>query len=1144
MSRKRKVLSAVTRQTLLEIAYELELTGLTGKTKAEIVDTMARSRRASIGDILELLTRDELKSACRKLGLDDTGRAKQLLIDRLLNGNARGSQKVTEVNRMGKRKKRNTADGTLFTVDDYRHTDAKRKNNPPAKLAAEGTVPVMPKIEYAYNPRRAPVLRFDSTGQADKLAELVEKAKRQPLATKEAEILAAALSNHEPWLEWASKREQDQRATFQVDPVALHIHERISAQAILKIAARKNVERTLFGDPELDYHEAVQFYQHEVDWTNRLILGDSLQVMASLAHREDLAGKVQMIYIDPPYGIKFASNFQPQIGRRDVKDKETDLTREPEMVKAYRDTWHLGIHSYLSYLRDRLIVARELLADTGSIFVQIGDENVHRVRDLLDAVFQPENFVAIITLKKTAGLSKGLMPEVTDFILWYARNKTHVKRHTLFVPKVFEQDSAYRLREDVSGAHVPVTDTDNDTGDLAECVLRYQILLAAGRTPSCVYSISAFGRNYDPTAGRSWSTNQEGMIRLLKAERVIQAGATLNYLRYGRDNPTNLLQNLWADTASGSGMQKTYVVQTNTKVIERCMLMTTDPGDLVLDPTCGSGTTAYVAEQWGRRWITIDTSRVAIAIARQRLLTARFERYRVKGEDESGNGNADHRPGVDPHPGFVYKTVPHITLRSIAQNTNLDPIFEKHEPILDEKLAACNKALKQVTKTLRQKLEEKLGEKQKREGKRSITDADRRRYLLPPDNRGTSAERKKKQKDYTVDLESPGWYHWEVPFDTEPDWPKALQASVTEYRKAWRAKMDEVNACIAANADQEELVDQPEIIRGVTRVTGPFTVEAVQPPELSLGDVVGEVSGLFDGEPEAMDKTFQVRMVKPRTDLEVKNIEAYLDQMTRLLRMDGVRFPDNKQMRFSRLDRVAGTSAGIHAEGRWVPDGEEDDDPDGEALVAVAFGPQYGPVTAMQVEELLRATSRRGYTDLVVAGFSFDGPAQELIDSDPNPKVRIHRAHIRPDVNPAMEGLLKEQPGSQLFTVFGQPRTTVEGPNEEGEYVIRMEGVDIYNPVTNTISSTGADKVAAWFLDGDYDGRTFCITQAFFPDRSAWDKLKRALGGKNGVIDDDAFEAFSGTESLPFPAGKHKCVAVKVIDPRGNEVMQVHRLEI
>jgi len=296
---------------------------------------------------------------------------------------------------MATRKKKGDSggEGRSAPVADYRHSEATRKNNPPAKIAAEGHVPLLPKAEYSYSPRLAPVLRFDPTGSADELPELLAEATRRPLNEAEAWALAEALRKHEPWLEWAGKQEAK---SFLVDPVALHIHERVSAQAILKVAAREDVNRSLFADPEQEYNEAVQFYRHDVDWSNRLILGDSLQVMSSLARREDLAGKVQMIYIDPPYGIRFASNFQPEIGKRDVKDKEADLTREPEMVKAYRDTWRLGVHSYLSYLRDRLVVAKDLLTDTGSIFVQISDENVHRVRCLLDEVFGPDNFEALV----------------------------------------------------------------------------------------------------------------------------------------------------------------------------------------------------------------------------------------------------------------------------------------------------------------------------------------------------------------------------------------------------------------------------------------------------------------------------------------------------------------------------------------------------------------------------------------------------------------------------------------------------------------------------------------------------------------------------------------------------------------------------
>jgi adenine-specific DNA-methyltransferase len=1087
-------------------------------------------------------------------------------------------------------------------VGDYRHESATRKNNPPAKIAAEGTVPVVPKAQYAYSPRRPPALRFDPRGGPDTLPELLDKATREPLTRDEARLLAEALRAHEPWLEWATKAE---KKWFEVDPVALHIHERISAQAILKVAARQDVERMLFGDPEQAYHEAVQFYRYDIDWTNRLILGDSLQVMSSLARREDLAGKVQMIYIDPPYGIKFASNFQPEVGRRDVKDKEQDLTREPEMVKAYRDTWHLGVHSYLSYLRDRLIVARELLADTGSIFVQISDENVHRIRALLDEIFGITCFVSEIAFVTTGGRSATLLSNVFDRILWYAKDTEKVRFRQLFVER--------ELRAGGGWAHSRIERTDGIRENIGVDSVRAMVssgqpvrpymmdqIVSQGATATGSGPFVLDGHEYRPPPNSHWKTSTLGMERLARASRIEASENSIRYVRFFDDFAVQPVANVWDDTNRAGYMdEKRYVVQTAGKVIERCMLMTTDPGDLVLDPTCGSGTTAYVAEQWGRRWISIDTSRVAIAIARQRLLTARFDRYRVKGEDPGGNGHGNHRPGVDPHPGFEYKKVPHITLKSIAQNTNLDPIFARHEPILDKKLAACNSALAKATDDLRWKLVRKLQAKQQAEGKKSITDADRRRWELPK-SRGLQPARSPETEG--VSAAPVGFEHWTVPFDTDPDWPAPLQEAVTEYRKAWRAKMDEVNACITANAEPEELVDQPDVVKGVVRVSGPFTVEAVQPPELSLSEnidphtsgtspdpslarrggkegvparsagagalppVSASGEGLFDGEPESLADGFEprtLRMVEPRTDLEAKNVEAYLEQMVRLLRTDGVRFPNNKQMTFTRLERLQAVTPGLHAEGRWVPTnggksaagkGEPtplvppssrgevkglDSDPEGKATVAVAVGPQYGPVTAKMVEDCIRSANRMGYEDLIVAGFSFDGPAQAVIEEMKEYKLRVHAAHIRPDVNPGMEGLLKEQPGSQLFTVFGQPRTRVDGPDADGEYAVTMEGVDIYNPVDNSINPTGAEKVAAWFIDGDYDGWTFCITQAFFPDRAAWDKLTKAL---TGVVDPDRFEALSGTVSLPFPAGKHRCVAVKVIDPRGNEVMRVHRV--
>jgi len=994
---------------------------------------------------------------------------------------------------------------TLPGLEDYRHPEATRKNNPPAALAAAGMVPAIPKAKYEYNPHLPPVLRFDETGKSDRLPELLAQAKRRALTEDELAVLAEALRRQEPWLEWSGKRES---RNFAVDPVALHIHERVSAQAILKIAARQDVERNLFGDPQQAYQDAVQFYKHDVDWSNRLILGDSLQVMSSLAKREDLAGKVQMIYIDPPYGIKFASNFQPEVGKRDVRDKQEDLTREPEMVKAYRDTWELGIHSYLSYLRDRLIVVKELLADTGSIFMQISDENLHRVRDVLDEVFGASNFVSQIAFATTTGFNTTLLASVADHILWYGRDITKTKFRPLYREKSPGEEGAAKYKP-LLAVNPELAAAYNDS----KFATSDQITSQGASTTTLTFEMN--GQSFQPPNGMHFKTNAAGLRRLAMASRLRIEGSLPRYMRLMDDFAVFPVANIWLDIGGVQSRTegKIYVVQTATEAITRCLLMTTDPGDLVLDPTCGSGTSAYVAEQWGRRWITIDTSRVAVAIARQRLLTSKFDYFRLKNE-EDGVGS-----------GLRYKTVPHITLKSIAQNVALDPIFAKHEPILEEKLKVANAAMAKVDAQTRAGLETKLLRKEKQEGKKSITEADRRRWQLPVRN----------QK----------WEHWTVPFDTDPDYPKALAEAVTAYRQSWRAKMDDVNACINASAEQENLVDQPEVVRGVVRVSGPFTVEAVQPPEMMLGELKPEPE--FAGAPQEVGPRFRVdRLVEPGVGQTPQDVAAYLDRMVRLLRVDGVRFPNNKQMKFSRLEPLyesglAGGGQGFHAEGRWSPQGEADTDPQGLPTVGVVIGPQYGPVTAKMLDDLIRPASRR-YEDLVVAGFSFTAEAQAILTEDPHLKLRLHIAHIRPDINPGMDGLLKEQAGSQLFTVFGLPRIKVDGPDAEGEYTVTMEGVDIYNPVDNKVTPTGADKVAAWFIDGDYDGRTFCITQAFFPDRDAWEKLTKALNGKDGLIDAERFAALSGTVSLPFPKGKNARVAAKVIDPRGNEVMSVHPL--
>ena len=578
------------------------------------------------------------------------------------------------------RKKRTTQQKE---VQDYRHDTATRKNNPPAGIAAQGKIKETPKQEYAYNPHLPPNLRFDPNGDADKLPELLEKAQQQALTAEEAKTIADALRHYDgPWLEWAGKQEAK---SFTVDPVALHIHERVSAKAILKVAERQNVQRELFADPQQDYSKAVDFYQHDVDWANRLILGDSLTVMSSLAHREDLAGKVQMIYIDPPYGIKFASNFQPTVFQRDVKDRTQDLTREQEQIRAYRDTWTLGVHSYLAYLRDRLIAAKKLLHDRGSVFVQISDENLHRVRCLLDEVFGSENFVNLITFTKTSPLGSKLLVSRCDYIIWFAVDKAQCKYHPLFLPKEIGEGSSYKYVELVDGTRRQMTQQEQQRPSLLpDGAVPFVVgnLLSTGYTESCYYNFQFEGRTVKQ--GRySWKTTEAGMKSLLATNRVWGSGTRPGYVQKYSDFPVKSLDHLWDDV--GGAQDRRYVVETSPKVIQRCILMTTDPGDIVLDPTCGSGTTAYVAEQWGRRWIAIDTSRVAVALARQRLLTGSFDYYKFRSESKGIAG------------GFINKKVPHITLGSIAQNSALDPIFAKYEPILKEKLDILNNALSHIT---------------------------------------------------------------------------------------------------------------------------------------------------------------------------------------------------------------------------------------------------------------------------------------------------------------------------------------------------------------------------------------------------------------------------------------------------------------
>lgn len=505
-------------------------------------------------------------------------------------------------------------------IEQYDHKGKERLNNPPVGLVTPETDKETGKKTYAYDPHL------------------------------------------DPSLQWAGKAEH---TAFEVPTVSLHVHERIDPRTIIQAVRKKKNgngkgQISLFQSPEENppLRDAIEFYKHKHNWSNRLIAGDSLLVMNSLIEKEGLAGQVQMIYFDPPYGIKYGSNFQPFVNKRDVKDgKDEDLTQEPEMIKAFRDTWELGIHSYLTYLRDRLLLARELLHESGSVFVQISDENVHHVRELMDEVFGKGNFVSLISFTTTSGIPSNTLSRAGDYLVWYSKDISKIKYRQLYEPKHLKDASHYNLLflEDETIRRL----TKEETEDISlipknSKLATSQSLTSQGETKSDS-EVVIDRKKFRLPVGQHWKTTVEGINRLYEKGRIIVTENSIRYLRFSDDFPVKAITNIWSDTVIGS-QEKEYVVQTSTKAIQFCLLMTTNPGDLVLDPTCGSGTTAYVSEQWGRRWITCDTSRVAITLAKQRLMTALFDYYEL----------AHPQEGVGS--GFKYKTVPHITLKSIANN--------------------------------------------------------------------------------------------------------------------------------------------------------------------------------------------------------------------------------------------------------------------------------------------------------------------------------------------------------------------------------------------------------------------------------------------------------------------------------------------
>jgi adenine-specific DNA-methyltransferase len=596
----------------------------------------------------------------------------------------------------------------------------------------------------------------------------------------------------DPQLVWRGKDEQDWSALVVAAP-PLYIQEKVHPKVLIDDLQRRTHAAKGAAQPQFDLfadfnglptEEArTEFYQHDAHWSNRMILGDSLQVMASLAEREGLRGKVQCIYIDPPYGIKFNSNFQWSTTSRDVRDGNVDhITREPEQVKAFRDTWRDGVHSYLTYLRDRLTVARDLLTDSGSIFVQIGDENIHRVRMLMDEVFGMRNFVSQITVKKTGGLGVKLIRNVSDYVLWFAKDLERMKFRNLYVLKGLGDGSTastrYDLVQDLYGERRRITEEEAlGKESIPEGSRACQLisLTSIGANPSTSFLFEFQGRTYRPPMNRCWSTNRIGLERAIRAGRVYSTGESLRFLFFLDDYPAVEMHNVWEEFASPA--DKVYVVQSHAGLVSRCMLMASDPGDLVLDPTCGAGTTAYAAEQWGRRWITIDTSRVALALARARIMGARYPYYLLadtpEGQTKEGELHREVPSSAPTHGsirhGFVYERVPHITLKSIANNSEIDVIWQDYQALLE---------------SLRQRLNDQVRQ---------------------------------------------NWNDWEIPRLANANW----SAKAKEVHTAWWEQRIErqkaIDASIASKADSEYLYDKPYEDKKKVRVSGPFTVESLSP---------------------------------------------------------------------------------------------------------------------------------------------------------------------------------------------------------------------------------------------------------------------------------------------------------------------------
>jgi len=880
----------------------------------------------------------------------------------------------------------------------------------------------------------------------------------------------------DPQLVWRGKDEQDW-SDLVVHAPPLYIQEKVKPKTLIDDLLRRSKEgqpqQGTMDDMFADFNglpegvDKTDFYKYDGDWQNRMILGDSLQVMASLAEREGLRGKVQCIYFDPPYGIKFNSNFQWSTTGRDVRDGKTDhITREPEQVKAFRDTWRDGIHSYLTYLRDRLMVARDLLTESGSIFVQIGDENVHRVRSVMDEVFGDENFISLIFVQKTSSFPSDTLANVCDYLCWYAKKRESIKIRQLYDEQQFElgegnarwlemDDFSYRgvsAREAKGEVAIPVNSKPYKPGDLTA--------QGSAKSPQL---FEYCGIAVDPSSKNAhWKANYpNGLNRLRFANRIHVAAKSFQYRRYHTDYPYTSRSNIWTDTGTGSFTdEKVYVVQTPTKMVERCFLMATDPGDLVLDPTCGSGTTATVAEQWGRRWITIDTSRVALALARARIMGARYPFYLLADSTEGQLKEAEVTSSAlstkptynNVRQGFVYERVPHITLKSIANNTEIDVIWDKFQQKLEPLREQFNKA---------------LGEQ---------------------------------------------WQEWEIPRETETKWSDAAKKLHTNWWQQRIARQQEIDKSIATKAEFEYLYDRPYDDKKKVRVAGPFTVESLTPHRVLGVDENDElIDGTNENHPDYKERDF---------------VQIILEN----LKVAGVQQAHKEdKINFTALIPWPGDL--ICAEASYFEGGEEKGTP---KRAAIFIGPEFGTVSRPDLVSAAREAGDADFDVLISCAFNYDAHSSEF---DKLGRIPVLKARMNADLHMADD--LKTTSKGNLFVIFGEPDIDIINA-DNNQIQVKVNGVDVFHPNTGEVRSDGADGIACWFIDTDYNEESFFVRHAYF--LGANDPYKSLKTTLKAEINEEAWSTLNSDTSRPFDKPKSGRIAVKVINHLGDEVMKVFRV--